>query len=67
MLDPARLSQAANGDQFYSYTALFIVTAWTGTPRPDGVEIAEAQWVVPGQWPPLTRLGEEARRLVEGD
>ena len=69
MLSPARLSTVANGDQFYSYTAVFRVTAWTGTPTPDGTELAEARFFAlsdAGHWPPLTRLGEVARALLTG-
>ena len=64
LLDPEKLSRAANGDEFYSYTALYRVTAWTGTPIPDGVEIAEARFFFLGEFPPLTRLGQKARELM---
>lgn len=65
MLSPAGLSTIANGDQFYSYTAVFRVTGWSGTPTPDGQEIAEARFFAPDGWPPLTRLGSVARTLLD--
>lgn len=61
MLSPVALAQVANGDQFYSYTALFRVTEWSGTPVPDGVEIAETRFFCFGELPPLTRLGCKAQ------
>ncbi|GMA17342.1 NUDIX domain-containing protein [Deinococcus metallilatus] len=64
MLSPDRLSQVANGDRFYSYTALFRVTEWSGDPVPDGVEIAELRFFPAGDLPPLTRLGEKAREVL---
>ena len=64
MLSPAGLSRVANGDEFYSYTALFRVTGWSGTPRPDGVEIAEARFFPLHSLPPLNRLGEKARDVL---
>ncbi|GAA5513789.1 NADH pyrophosphatase [Deinococcus carri] len=64
MLSPDRLAQVANGDQFYSYTALFRVTGWSGDPVPDGVEIAEARFFALDDLPPLTRLGEKAREVL---
>ncbi|EYB68630.1 MutT/nudix family protein [Deinococcus phoenicis] len=64
MLSPDRLVQVANGDQFYSYTALFRVTEWSGDPVPDGVEIAELRFFKLGDLPPLTRLGEKAREVL---
>ena len=64
MLSPAALSTVANGDQFYSYTAVFLVTDWAGVPTPDGHEIAEARFFAAPHWPALTRLGEVARAWV---
>ena len=64
LLEPEGLSRVANGDEFYSYTALYRVTAWTGEPVPDGVEIAEARFFSPDNFPPLTSLGRKARELV---
>lgn len=64
LLEPEGLSRLANGDEFYSYTALYLVTAWTGTPVPDGVEIAEARFFPPDDFPLLTRLGRKAQELV---
>lgn len=64
VLSPASLSRVANGDAFYSYTALFRVTEWSGTPRPDGVEIAEARFFPLDNLPLLTRLGEKARDVL---
>jgi 8-oxo-dGTP pyrophosphatase MutT (NUDIX family) len=61
LLSPTELAQVANGDQFYSYTALFRVTEWRGTPVPDGVEIAEARFFSAHDLPPLTRLGRRAQ------
>ncbi|WP_175607465.1 hypothetical protein [Deinococcus marmoris] len=51
----------ANGDHFYSYTALFRVTGWSGTPVPDSLEIADAQFFSLDHLPPLTRLGRKAQ------
>ncbi|GGO22649.1 NUDIX domain-containing protein [Deinococcus humi] len=64
MLSPAGLAQVANGDQFYSYTALFRVTEWSGTPVPDGVEIAEARFFNLADLPPLNRLGRKAQEWL---
>ena len=64
LLDPPGLSRVDNGDQFYAYTALYRVTHWEGAPTPDGEEIAEARFYVPGDFPALTRLGERARSLM---
>ncbi len=64
MLSPIALAQVANGDQFYSYTALFRVTEWSGTPVPDGMEIAEAQFFWLDHLPPLTRLGRKAQEWL---
>ena len=64
MLSPDSLSRVANGDEFYPYTALFRVTKWSGTPRPDRVEIAEARFFPLNSLPPLTRLGEKARDVL---
>ncbi|CAM3680898.1 NUDIX domain-containing protein [Deinococcus frigens] len=64
MLSPEQLAQVANGDQFYSYTALFRVTEWSGTPVPDGVEIAEARFFSLGDLPPLNRLGRKAQEWL---
>ncbi len=61
MLSPAGLAQVANGDQFYGYTALFRVTEWSGTPVPDGMEIAEARFFALNDLPPLNRLGRKAQ------
>lgn len=61
LLSPAGLAQVANGDEFYAYTALFRVSDWSGTPVPDGVEIAEARFFSLDDLPPLTRLGQKAR------
>lgn len=61
LLSPAGLAQVANGDEFYAYTALFRVSDWSGTPVPDGVEIAEARFFSPDDLPPLTRLGQKAK------
>ena len=64
MLSPIALAQMANGGQFYSYTALFRVTEWNGTPVPDGVEIAEARFFSLNALPSLTRLGSKARQWL---
>ncbi|AAF10362.1 NUDIX domain-containing protein [Deinococcus radiodurans] len=64
LLNPAGLSRVANGDEFYSYTALYRVTAWTGIPVPDGVEIAEARFFSLAEFPPLTRLGQRAKEVM---
>ncbi|MHA0034892.1 NUDIX hydrolase [Deinococcus sp. PESE-13] len=64
LLEPEGLSRVANGDEFYSYTALYRVTAWAGTPVPDGIEIAEARFFSLSEFPPLTRLGRKAREVV---
>lgn len=61
LLSPARLAWVANGDEFYAYTALFRVTGWSGTPVPDGVEIAEARFFSVNDLPPLNRLGRKAQ------
>ncbi|QFP77270.1 NUDIX hydrolase [Deinococcus sp. AJ005] len=61
MLSPVALAQVANGDQFYSYTALFRVTDWSGTPVPDCMEIAEARFFSLNDLPPLNRLGHKAQ------
>ena len=52
-----------NGHEFYMYTALFRVTAWSGTPTPDGLEGAELQFFAPHQLPPLA--GPVGKRLVD--
>ncbi|GGL10385.1 DNA mismatch repair protein MutT [Deinococcus radiotolerans] len=62
LLCPDRLSEVPNGDQFYSYTAAYRVTAWHGTPQPDGHELAELRFWAPAELSglPLTRLGRAA-------
>lgn len=52
-----------NGHEFYMYTALFRVTAWSGTPTPDGLEEAELRFFASHQLPPLA--GPVGRRLVD--
>ena len=52
-----------NGHEFYMYTTLFRVTAWSGTPTPDGLEGAELQFFAPQELPPLA--GPVGRRLVD--
>ena len=50
-----------NGDEFYMYTALFWVTAWSGTPTPDGHESEELRFFSPDDLPVLA--GPVGRRL----
>ena len=65
VLSPDRLSRVDNGDEFYSYTALYRVTRWSGEPVADGSEIAEARFFAPGHLPaPLSRLGRRAAELL---
>lgn len=64
LLSPAGLARVANGDEFYAYTALFRVTEWSGTPVPDGVEIAEARFFSRNDLPPLNRLGRKAQQWL---
>ena len=52
-----------NGHEFYMYTALFRVTAWSGTPTPDGHESEELSFFSPGDLPALA--GPVGRRLSE--
>jgi ADP-ribose pyrophosphatase YjhB (NUDIX family) len=52
-----------NGDEFYMYTAVFRVTAWTGTPTPDGHESEELRFFAIDDLPPLA--GPVGRRLAE--
>ena len=52
-----------NGHEFYMYTALFRVTAWSGTPTPDGLEGEELRFFAPHELPPLA--GPVGRRLVD--
>ena len=51
-----------NGHEFYSYTALFRVTHWSGTPIPDGLEGEELRFFAPHALPPLA--GPVGRRLA---
>lgn len=53
----------ANGHEFYAYTALYRVTAWSGTLRPDGDEIADVAFHAPVALPALG--GPVTRRAVE--
>ncbi len=52
-----------NGHEFYMYTALFRVTAWSGTPTPDGHESEELRFFAPDGLPALA--GPVGRRLAE--
>ncbi|WP_412028288.1 NUDIX hydrolase [Deinococcus yunweiensis] len=60
---PDTYRRLANDHEFYAYTALYRVTAWSGTPQPDGVEIAELSFFAPHTLPPLG--GPVARRAVQ--
>ncbi|GGR04603.1 hypothetical protein GCM10008957_16860 [Deinococcus ruber] len=55
----------ANGDEFYSYSAVYAVRQWSGTPTPDGVEGAELRFfawdTLPAQMGPV---GRRARELL---
>ncbi|WP_309570403.1 NUDIX domain-containing protein [Deinococcus sp.] len=53
----------ANGHEFYAYTALYRVTAWSGTPEPDGVEIAALAFFAPDDLPAL--VGPVTRRAAQ--
>ena len=50
----------ANGDEFYSYSAVYAVREWSGTPTPDGIEGAELRFFA---WDALpARMGPVGRR-----
>lgn len=56
--------RSPNGDEFYTYTALYRVTAWSGTPEPDSVEFAALAFfdraTLPTLGGPVTRRAAEA-------
>lgn len=53
----------ANGDEYFMYTALYHVTRWSGTPQPDGLEMAELRFFGLSDLPPLS--GYNTRRAAE--
>lgn len=42
-----------NGDEFFMYTAVYLVRGWSGTPTPDGEESEELRFFPLGALPPL--------------
>lgn len=55
--------QLSNSHEFYMYTALFRVTAWSGMPTPDGVESEELRFFPVSSLPTLA--GPVGRQLAE--
>lgn len=55
-LHTSPLRTLANGHQAAFYTALYEVTAWTGTPQPDGIEVERLEWFGVDELPPLRGL-----------
>ncbi|WP_261664881.1 NUDIX domain-containing protein, partial [Deinococcus sp. Marseille-Q6407] len=56
-----------NGHQASFYTALYQVTAWTGTPQPDGVEVERLHWFAVADLPPLRGfIGRWAAEWLKG-
>ena len=42
-----------NGHQASFYTALYRVTAWSGMPQPDGLEVERLDWFAPAELPAM--------------
>lgn len=56
-----------NGDEFYMYTAVYLVRGWSGTPRPDGEESEELHFFSLEALPPLAGpVGRRAASLLRG-
>lgn len=47
------LRTLGNGHQASFYTALYRVTEWSGTPRPDGREVEQLEWFSVQELPPM--------------
>lgn len=52
-----------NGDEFYMYTAVYLVRGWSGTPTPDGEESEELRFFPLDALPPLA--GPVGRRAPD--